>query len=205
MVLTVRTSERHTPNVAEMIAKAVSAAHAEVAVGRIVSMPARVRAVSASTRFYAAVLLTLGGAGLALAVVGIVGVVLQLVTSRRRDLTIRMAMGATGAQLLTAVLRSVSSWVLVGIVLGVVVGWPVYQALRTLPFEVRPADPLTLAAVSIVVFGSALAAALFAAKRILRMSPREAEVPRVCRRVVSVSYATATQHTVASPTERFGD
>jgi putative ABC transport system permease protein len=97
MLLTVRTSEIHTANIAEMIAKAVSAAHADVAVGRIVSMPVRVRAVSSSTRFYAAVLLTLGGAGLALAVVGIFGVVLQLVTSRRREMTIRMAMGASGS------------------------------------------------------------------------------------------------------------
>ncbi len=174
MLLSVRTPETHTASVAEIIATAVSAAHAEVAVGRIVSMPARVRAVSASTRFYAAVLLTLGGAGLALAVVGIFGVVLQLVTSRRREMTIRMAIGATSSQLLAAVLRSVSSWLFLGIVLGVAVGWPVYRALGTLLFEVRPADPLTLAVVVFLVFGSAIAAALFAAMRILKMSPREA-------------------------------
>lgn len=36
-------------------------------------------------------------------------------------------------------------------------------------------------------------------------SPLFHEVPRVCRRAVSVSYATATHHTVGSPTERFGD
>jgi putative ABC transport system permease protein len=173
MLLSVRTSDAHAAGTVEAIVNAVSQAHADVAVGRVISMPARVRAVSANTRFYAAVLLTLGGAGLVLAIVGVFGVVLQQVTSRRRELAIRMAMGATGPRLLTAVLRSVSTWLSCGIALGVVAAWPVYGALRTLLFEVRPADPSTLMLVAVVVFGSAIVAALGAALRILKMSPRE--------------------------------
>lgn len=173
MLLSVRTTDPQAAGTAEAIASAVSKAHADVAVGRVISMPARVRAVSANTRFYAAVLLTLGSAGLVLAIVGVFGVVLQQVMSRRRELAIRMAMGATGPRLLAAVLRSVSLWLSCGITLGVVGAWRVYGALRSLLFEVQPADPATLTIVVVIVFGSAIATAVGAARRILKMSPRE--------------------------------
>ena len=173
MVLSVRTPEAAAADIGKIVADAVSSAQIDVAVGRVVTMPDRVRAVYANTRFYAVILATLGVAGLVLAIVGVFGVIAQQVTSRRREMTIRLAMGATGTHLLTTVLRRVSWWLAVGIGLGLAASWPVYGALRTLLFEVQPADPLTLVLVVVIVFGSAIAAALVAASRILSLSPRE--------------------------------
>lgn len=160
--------------IAGIIRDAVAVAGRDVAIGRIASMPDRIRAASTDTRFYGGVLLILSAAGLLLAIAGVFGTVSQHISERRRELTIRLIVGATPARLVTGILRHVGGWLAIGIVLGWLAGRPVHQALRALLFGIEPGEPMSLMLSAGLILGFGLLAVLLAAVRITAIAPREA-------------------------------
>jgi ABC-type antimicrobial peptide transport system permease subunit len=93
-----------------------------------------------------------GIVGLALGAVGVYGVVASLVTERRREIALRVALGATGGDVRRLVVGNGLRLVLAGVLLGIALAYASTRVLMTeLLFQVEPGDPLTTAAVIVVL------------------------------------------------------
>ena len=90
-----------------------------------------------------------------LTTVGLYGVVSHAVTQQRREIGIRMALGARSSTVLSHVLRKALGMVAVGLVLGVAGAFALTRVIKSLLFEVSPLDPiaLTVACLSIALIG----------------------------------------------------
>lgn len=108
---------------------------------------------------------------LLLASLGIFGVVGYSVERRRKELGIRMALGAERQDLLRIVLRQGMTPVMVGLAAGVVTSIFAGRLIGSLLFDVSANDPLTLAAVVLVVATVALLACFVPARRAMRVDP----------------------------------
>jgi len=114
------------------------------------------------------------GSSLLLAMVGIYGVMAWTVNQRTREIGVRMALGAQRSAVLALVLRSGLKLAGTGIVLGWIGANALTQLLRSLLFGVGPTDPLTFAAVPLLLVSAALFACWFPAQRAARVDPMEA-------------------------------
>jgi ABC-type antimicrobial peptide transport system permease subunit len=117
-------------------------------------------------------LLTLFGAvALALAAVGTYGSINYSVERRNREIGIRMAMGARGADVLTMVVGRVARLAALGIAIGLAAGLLLTRILDRLLFGLSATDPLTLALATLVLGGVALIAGYLPARRAARVDP----------------------------------
>jgi predicted permease len=117
-------------------------------------------------------LLTLFGfISLALASLGLYGAVAHGVNQRKREIGVRMALGARHAGVVRLVLRQGLTPVAIGMALGGVASLVVGLALSSVLFGVDPADPLSLAGASAVLGVAATAACLLPARRASRIDP----------------------------------
>jgi hypothetical protein len=114
---------------------------------------------------------TFAGVGLLLALAGIYGVLSYLVTQRVREIGIRLALGATPRDVGRLVLRSGLSLTGAGLVAGLTLAAALTQVMRTVLYEVGPSDPLSMAAVSAVLLGTATLASWWPARRAMRVDP----------------------------------
>ena len=114
-----------------------------------------------------------GFAGLALllAAIGTYGVLSYMVTQRRREIGIRIALGAERAIVLRTVMGHGLKLTCVGLVAGLAAALVLTRFLETLLFEVRPNDPATLAGVAALIIAVAAAASLVPAFRATRVDP----------------------------------
>jgi ABC-type antimicrobial peptide transport system permease subunit len=115
-----------------------------------------------------------GLAGLVLATLGLFGVVSYSVRSRTREIGIRMALGAEPSAILRMVLRQGLVIVLTSLAIGAGISLAVSRAIASLLYGVSPTDPVTLAAVPLVLLGAASAAILVPARRAMRVDPMRA-------------------------------
>jgi ABC-type antimicrobial peptide transport system permease subunit len=113
----------------------------------------------------------LGVLALVLASVGIFGVVSFGVSRRYREIGIRMALGATGRDVLGTILRQAMRPVVIGGVIGIVLAVTVSRVLSSVLFGVSPADPIGLGGSALLVIAVALAAGLMAARPATRADP----------------------------------
>lgn len=127
------------------------------------------------SRAGAAMLGAMGLLGLALASIGLYGVLLYSVSRRTREIGLWVALGATPAQVLRVVCRHSAALVIVGTAIGLVVAFAAMQpmALFLVP-GVSPADPVVFLAVAAVLSMIAFAATLAPALRALRIDPMTA-------------------------------
>src|SRR5262249_18833885 len=93
----------------------------------------------------------LGILGLALAVVGVYGVVSYAVALRTQEIGVRMAMGAQSGNVLAMILRQGVTLAGYGLVVGLALSFGVSRFLKSLLFQVSAADPLTYGVVSLVL------------------------------------------------------
>lgn len=114
------------------------------------------------------------GIALMLAAVGIYGVLAYAVAQRRREIGVRMALGALPQQILAQFLSLGARLVVIGSVLGAVGGWLTGRAMASLLFGVGPAHPLVFAGTAALLGTVALAACLLPALRAARVPPMEA-------------------------------
>ncbi|MGH9336305.1 MAG: FtsX-like permease family protein, partial [Vicinamibacteria bacterium] len=115
-------------------------------------------------RFLLALLAAAAAVALALAAIGIFGVVLYSTTRRVREIGIRVALGARGGSVVALVLGGGMRPVLVGIAAGLAIAVALAKAMSNLLFEVEPLDPITFLGVVALVLGAALAACLLPAR-----------------------------------------
>jgi predicted permease len=111
------------------------------------------------------------GLALLLAAIGTYGVLSHVVTQHRRDIGIRMALGAERADVLRGVMGQGLKLTCVGLVAGLAAALVLTRVLETLLFEVRPNDPATLLGVTALITSVAAAASLVPAYRATRVDP----------------------------------
>ena len=166
---------RGTPAaLAAELRSAVSAVDAAVPLGTVMTMDQRIDASLRGRRFAVGLLGTLAALALALALVGIYGVIAYSVTQRTRELGIRLALGARPLALLALVVGQSLVPVIAGLLVGLGLSFAVTRALASLLFGVTATDPLTFLVVPPALLFAAAAAALVAALRATRVDPMTA-------------------------------
>jgi putative ABC transport system permease protein len=162
----------------QSLANAVKTALAEVEPERPVSgirtMEEVVYDSLGPRRFPMLLLLAFSLLALTLAAVGISGVVSFSVTQRTREIGIRMALGASQGDVLRLVLRRSMAAALGGVALGLLGSLALTRFLASLLFEVKPADPLVLVAVALLLSAVALLASYLPGRRATKIDPMEA-------------------------------
>ena len=115
-------------------------------------------------------------AGLAvlLVVVGLYGVLAQLVAQRTREIGVRMALGATRASVLALFLRQGSMLIAFGLVIGIGVALAISRTLTSFLFEVQPTDFWSYLVAAILLLSVGVAAAFIPARRAAGVDPIEA-------------------------------
>ena len=135
------------------------------------SMEERMAELMATARFTTALLATLGGVGLLLAVVGIYGVIGYVVSLRTQEIGVRVALGATPAAVVALIVRQGMRPVLVGVAIGMIAAAGVTRVLTSQLYGVGAVDPVTYAAVALFVALVAAATAALPARRAARVDP----------------------------------
>lgn len=111
------------------------------------------------------------GLAVALAAVGVYSVISLGVSLRSRDLALRMTVGARPGEVLTLVLGRALRLALIGAALGLIAAALLARSMRSLVFEIDPLDPLTWAAVVLLVIAVAVAGGWLPARRAARLDP----------------------------------
>ncbi len=111
---------------------------------------------------------------LLVAALGIFGVIAGVVSARHNEIGIRMALGASSAGVAGMVIRQAMMPVVAGLLGGSVVTLGFGSAIGKLLYRVRPADPLTFAAVTVLLCGVSLLACWIPARRATRIDAMEA-------------------------------
>lgn len=122
-------------------------------------------------RFVATVLEFFAALALALAAVGIYGVVAYSVSRRRREIGLRMALGASRGDVVRLIVRQGARLALAGAVAGGIVSLAATRVLGSLLFGVSPANPIVLAGAALTLVGVAVAACYLPAARATRVDP----------------------------------
>ena len=125
----------------------------------------------ARPRFYTTLLTLFAGVALALAVIGIFGVMSYLVAQRSHEISIRMALGADRAAVVGMIVGRAMTVAAAGLVAGVAGAMAVSGVLRSQLFGIDTTDPITLGAVLVILGASALFASLLPALRASRLDP----------------------------------
>ncbi len=125
-------------------------------------------------RFNLTLVAVFAGTALVLAVAGIYGVMTYSVTQRRREIGVRVALGAQRGQVLRTILGEGMMTTGVGIIFGVIAAFALMRTIQSLLFGVTPTDPLTFALVVVGLASVALLASYLPAHRATNADPMEA-------------------------------
>ena len=112
-----------------------------------------------------------GGLALALAGIGIYGVMGYAVTQRKHELAVRMALGAKASQVRQLVLKDGLVLALFGVVIGVAGAFALTRLMSSLLFDVKPTDAPTFIAVAVLLLIVALLASYIPARRATKVDP----------------------------------
>ena len=125
-------------------------------------LPARVVAGSTAT---------LGALALVLAAIGVAGVVSFGLGQRRQEVAVRLAVGATGAQVVTLMMQQATRPIVIGIGAGLAIAIGIAQVMRGFLYGLSPADPATYALMATVLALTALVATWVPSRRAARVDP----------------------------------
>ena len=143
----------------------------KVLVGRPQPVSEMLDRTIATARFETLLFTMFGLLGLVVAVIGVYGLMAFWVGSRTQEMGVRMALGADAARLKSLVLRQASLPLIGGTLVGVVGACVLTRRLETMLYAIKPHDPLTLAAVMVILLLTGFAAAYVPARRAARVDP----------------------------------
>lgn len=149
----------------------VSAIDTAIPVDRIETMQQLVSGSVAQPRFRTVILVAFSLLALVMASIGIYGVMNYLVIQRTREFGIRLSLGATPSDVLRLVLRRAAVLIVAGTCLGLAGSALLVRLIAKLLFGTAPLDPLTFAAVPILLTTVALTASYIPARRATRIDP----------------------------------
>ena len=126
---------------------------------------------TAPRRFNMTLLAVFATLALALAGVGVYGVMAYAVTERTREIGIRMALGAQTSDALKLVIRQGMRLATVGVALGLMGAFALTRLMKNLLFDVKPTDPLTFVVIALLLTSVALLACWIPARRATKVDP----------------------------------
>ena len=150
---------------------AVSSVDKQIAIGRPSTMEQVINRSTAARRFNLVLLGGFAAIALALAALGIYGLVAYAVTRRTHEVGVRMALGARSSDVVYLMLREGMPPVALGIGLGIAGAFALTRVLQASLYEVDPADSRTFALALLVLGATALAATYVPARRATRIEP----------------------------------
>ncbi len=142
-----------------------------VPIYRLSTMQQKISSTLERAHFDAFLLAIFATTAVLLSSVGIYGVLSNIVAQRTRDIGIRMALGASQAQIAWDVLGFGMRLASIGLVLGLVGALAATRLLSSLLYRVRPTDTITFTAVSVILLVVALMASYLPARRATRVDP----------------------------------
>jgi putative ABC transport system permease protein len=125
----------------------------------------------AQPRFQLLLLSVFAAIAVALAMIGVYGVLAYAVTQQRQEIGVRVALGAQARDVMRLIVREGLLLAVAGTSIGLVAAFALTRAVRSLLFEVTPTDPATLALASVLLLIVALAASVLPARRAVRLDP----------------------------------
>ena len=151
--------------------RAVRAADPSLPVQGIAPMSEVVASTTAESLFQTRLLSAFSLLGLLLSAVGVYGLLAYEVAQRRREIGVRMALGAEGRHVVAGVLRRTLAMSGLGVLLGAAGAVALTRLLRSFLFGVTPTDPLTFAAVAFLLVLTGLVAGSLPSWRAARVDP----------------------------------
>jgi ABC-type antimicrobial peptide transport system permease subunit len=161
------------PSSARTLRAALAEVDPEMPLSQEGSYPSIIAVALLPNRIAMILALMFGVTGITLAAVGLYGLLAYRVQCRRKEIGIRMALGAASHEVRGLVLRDALKVAGVGLVLGVLVAAGATQLLRSLLFGVSPLDPLTYGLIGLILLGVCAIAAAVPVRRALRTQPLE--------------------------------
>ncbi len=156
---------------AAAVEAAVQSLDKDLPVASVKPMTELMRSAIARQRLSTAILSVFAIVAILIAAVGLYGIVAHSVTERTREIGVRMALGAEGRQVLGLFVRQGLVTAAIGTAIGLGGAALLARALESLLFNVKPSDPLTLAAVSSLLLVVAGIACYLPARRAARIDP----------------------------------
>jgi putative ABC transport system permease protein len=156
------------------VRRAIAGIDPDIAIGDAQALESIVDASVASRRYQARLFVVFGMAALAIASVGVYGVTAYGVSRRRREMNIRLALGARTSQVMRLVVGQGLMPILVGIAAGCVGALAAGGVVASLLFDVRARDPLIVTAVAAIVAAAGALACAGAARQGLVLNPAAA-------------------------------
>jgi putative ABC transport system permease protein len=170
MSLVVRTSGDPL-SIVPALRSQIAAGDPNVAVAKVSTMNDLVSSSITQQRFILLLLGCFAALALALAAVGIYGVMSYAVTQRTHEIGIRMALGARAPDVLKLVVRNGMSLALIGVGVGLIGAFALTRLLQSLLFEVTPTDVTTFSTVTLLLLVIALLACYIPARRATKVDP----------------------------------
>ena len=164
----------HTDKLAASVRGAILDIDSQLAVFGVEPLEDTVGRTVAQRRFTMLLLGLFAAVAIALAVIGVHGVLSYIVSRRTSEMGIRMALGATRADVVGLVATQTTRLAVVGLALGLVVALAATRLLGSLLYGVSANDPATYAAVAVLVFGIAMLATFLPARRASGIAPVDA-------------------------------
>jgi len=158
----------------EPLRRAVKEVDPGVAVAGVGTLEEAIAEANGSSRFYATLVAIFAGLALALAAVGIYGVMSYAVAQRTQEIGVRLALGAAERQIFGLVVGETLKLATIGLALGLAGALAVGKALQRLLFGVNTMDFVTFSATAGLLVAVALLASYVPARRAMRVDPMEA-------------------------------
>jgi len=159
---------------APAVEKAIWSVDRQQPVQDMLSMQKRLHDWADERRFYMAIMALFAGLALTLAVLGLYGVLAYIVSLQTREMGVRMALGATRADLITLVVGQSAKLTLAGVAIGSAGALLVTRLMRSMVFGITTTDPVTFVAAAAALMLTALAASYAPARRAARVDPMQA-------------------------------
>ncbi|MBL8215054.1 MAG: ABC transporter permease [Bryobacterales bacterium] len=174
MTFLVRSTRAGTESLTAELRRAVWEVNRNLPVTEMRTMREVYEKSMARTAFTLTLLGISGVMALLLAAVGIYAVISYTVTQSRREIGIRLALGAPQAAVKMKFVRNGLYWGGVGVAFGLAAAGGLSRLMTAILFEISPLDPLTYVGVSVAILGMAAIASYLPARRVARVDPMEA-------------------------------
>jgi predicted permease len=164
-------SDRDDAHLATAIRSRLQNADSELPLFDVKTMPELVSSSMTSRRAAMIMCLVFAGMALALAAIGIYGVLAYTVTQRTREFGIRVALGAGARDVIGMVIGHGMKLAVIGLIIGVAGAFALTRLMTRMLYSVKPGDPLVFLVVAAVLMAVALTASLIPSLRAVRIRP----------------------------------
>jgi predicted permease len=173
MTYAIRTN-MHETEIVPALRHAIQRADRDLPIVEVRTQQQQIAATMSMERMLASLISAFGILALALACVGIYGVMAYSVANRTNEIGIRLALGAVPRQVLRMILRE-ATWIsLVGVLAGVAIAFALARLVQSMLFGLKPADPISLIGGAALLIAVSLAASWLPASRAATVEPIEA-------------------------------